>query len=79
MRPDYTGYMTRVLKCLDSTCILGFLYFKNKKAAVFLLNWKYDIHLEAWARSGSTRWRCAPLLLVEQKVKSFSVVDDDVW
>jgi len=23
--------------------------------------------------------RCAPLLLVEQKVNSFSVVDDDVW
>jgi len=33
LRPDFTGYMTRVLKCLDSTCILGFLYFKNKTAA----------------------------------------------
>ena len=33
LRPDCTGYATCVLKCLDSICILGLLYFKNTEAA----------------------------------------------
>ena len=33
LRSDCTGYLTGVLKRLDSTCILGFLCFKDKTAA----------------------------------------------